>query len=126
MFLLVRYKTTDITVSLCAHLPVTCIVQAMFPTAVPSSTPHSRTKIGFMSTSLYTVKRGGVARDFMVHSSAPRKLCNLYLNGNEGCLKRERFCIIYFPLLKYIGYICHYFPFLCMQHLFLTDRLKID
>lgn len=31
--------------------------------------------------------RAGYEKDFLVHSSASRKLRNLYLNGHEGCLK---------------------------------------
>lgn len=34
---------------------------------------------------------GHVDKDFMVHSRAPHKLRNLYLNGLEGCLNQESF-----------------------------------
>lgn len=49
---------------------------------------------------------GHVDKDFMVHSRAPHKLRNLYLNGLEGCLNQESSFFSYFPMLKYI---CHYF-----------------
>lgn len=49
---------------------------------------------------------GHVDKDFMVHSRAPHKLRNLYLNGREGCLNQKSCVFSYFPMLKYI---CHYF-----------------
>lgn len=53
-----------------------------------------------------SAKAGHVDKDFMVHSRAPHKLRNLYLNGLEGCLNQESSFFSYFPMLKYI---CHYF-----------------
>lgn len=37
---------------------------------------------------------GHVDKDFMVHSRAPHKLRNLYLNGLEGCLNQES-CVFF-------------------------------
>lgn len=59
---------------------------------------HFKIHCAYMS--LGTVKRVGTDKDFMVHSSAPCKLCNIYSNGHDGCLQWECFYLFSFNNLR--------------------------